>query len=176
MLKRGLLTLGSAASGLALAVAMASPAAAAPVVRAQPAAGCSSGWVTITNYAAHGLGIQGDGVNNPVHLTATPNCFQVIHQGSYTDPLTGAKYTTYEYQNGDGHCLWQNALVVELGGACTPGHPNEEFFGYFFVTGDGWIWDTVATGTGYYADSNTCGSGGEVVLDDYDQCPWWNFP
>ncbi len=176
MSRRGMLSLGSVAFGLALVVATASAAVAAPVVRAQAAAGCPSGWVTITNFAANGLGIRGDGVNNPVHLSATPNCFEVIHQGSYTDPLTGGTYTTYEYQNGDGHCLWQDDLVVELGGACAAGHPNEEFFGSLFVKGDGWIWHTAATGVGYYVDSDTCASGDEVTIDDYEQCAWWNFP
>lgn len=135
-----------------------------PAASASPAAGTCSG-VYIKNYET-GLFIEGGGVNQPVELTGDGNCFSQKYP--FPDPFGG---TGYEYQNGLGHCLWQDAGVIELGGACKAGHENEEFYGVNFVKSEGWQVSNMANGGYMYADT----SNGQVYLG-LGNDGLWNFP
>jgi hypothetical protein len=94
-----------------------------------------------------GLYISGNGVNEPVTLQSTGNCFSLYNSFPYTivSPLTGKEVTTtvYQYQNGDGHCLWQNdtSFELELGVACNASDTSEDFFGIPGSNADygGWL-------------------------------------
>lgn len=143
--------------------------------------------VNITSSPAEGLAIAGNGVNKPATLKITGNCFNLYNEFHYSE--NGLTYTGYEYQNGEGHCLWMNqtSYVLELGVACNATDPAEQFFGYQYVGGLGWLWGNVAaanTGLIYYVDSPPignsvgCTNGAEVQLvsSAYAVCDYWNFP
>jgi hypothetical protein len=166
-------------------LALAVPAAIAALVVAVPAASAAPAATGhralaqdceyISNLDSGGLEIAGNGVNQPVRLVDPPgNCFTLHNK------FTWEGYTTYEYQNGDGHCLWQDAGVIELGGACAANHPNEEFFG---IPGSqskygGWLISEVHDGTGSYMSTYPgCGidTNVDMVLGG-GNCPFWNFP
>jgi hypothetical protein len=127
------------------------------------------------------LEIAGNGVNKPVTLTTAPaNCWNLYNK--FTVPYGTTVYTGYEYQNGDGHCLFDNGGVIDVGAACKVGHPNEEFFA---IPGSqkeygGWLISDVTRGPSVYmaaqdnADGN-CGAGDIVDFAD-DACNTWNFP
>jgi hypothetical protein len=164
-----------AAAAAAATLSFASVASAAPVTQATPAAqACPSGYFTISNNSPGGpFAIAGDGVNNPVYLAATGNCFE--HLYPFPSPIGG---TGYEYQNGYGHCLWWNGTVVgggfvELGAACKPGHPNEEFYG-ISLGGGGWTVGNVGSGGGVM-DPGYCGVASGVGFDSGSSCDRWNF-
>ena len=172
-------------------LALAVPAAAAAlVVGALPAASsaqaatapngsgvaASAGCVHISNYYSGGLQIEGNGVNNPVYLTS-PNgsCWNQVYPFTY--PSGGKTYSGWEYQDLSGHCLWQDAGVIEVGGACKAGHQNEEFFGYHLYPGQGWKVAVVADGTGFFMGSAGCSVGSQVkMVQGGDTCDLWNFP
>lgn len=162
-----------AAAAAAATLSFASVASAAPATQATPAAqACPSGWFTITNNSPGGpFPILGNGVNNQVTLWTTGNCFEKLFP--FTSPTGG---TGYEYQNGDGHCLWWNAGAdpgsVELGAACKPGHPNEEFYGISYGSG-GWLVGN--EGAASVMDPGYCGYGAYVTFDGGSSCDRWNF-
>jgi hypothetical protein len=127
--------------------------------------------------------IAGNGVNEPVSLTTAPgNCWNLYNKFSVVFGAT--VYTGYEYQNGDGHCLWGDGTTIEVGAACKVGHQNEEFFGDFYTEGAGWrVSDVTETpshymGAAIFTTTLACGVGSEVVLDPTDvlDCNYWNFP
>jgi hypothetical protein len=92
----------------------------------------------------------------------------------------GHTYTGYEYQNGDGHCLWNDGGTIELGAACQGAHTNEMFFGISLDQGIGWLIGNVTSGTGHYMAWPSCVGDGVVVRmvtsDAPANCPYWNFP
>lgn len=135
--------------------------------------------VNIVNYLGSGLvlaEIAGNGVNVPVTLQAPGNCFNLYNKFTFDG------YTGYEYQNGDGHCLWDNGGafgVIEVGAACKAGKASEEFFGTQFFQG-GWYVGNVAADDGpngviYFMDADSCGLGSNVYMDT-GYCIQWNFP
>lgn len=139
------------------------------VVRSGLVQGCEY----ISNEFANGLEIKGNGVNKPVSLAAAPgNCFSRYNFFTY------GKYSGWEYQNGDGHCLWNDGGVIELGAACQAGHPNEEFFGIDDAAGLGWTVGDETTGTSDVLNSTSCGSGPHVEMNSAATagCARWNFP
>jgi hypothetical protein len=129
---------------------------------------CPSGSFTITNHSASNLAIAGDGVNNPVFLEATGNCFHTLNK------FTWSGHTGYEYQNGDGHCLWNDGGTIELGAACKAGHTNEEFFGFDYVSG-GWVMGNVTDGSNDIMNAPDCAVGSEVTMGPTGICQLWNF-
>jgi hypothetical protein len=129
---------------------------------------CASGYAPLTNYDL-GLGITGNGVNEGVIVYGSGNCFEAVDHFTSTSGYGG-----YEYQNGDGHCLWQDAGLIELGSStCVSGHPNEQF--YSVKTTGGWLLYNVANGDGDMdADQAGCVSGTEIYIDGNDSCDVWN--
>jgi hypothetical protein len=125
----------------------------------------------ISNYYEFGLEIAGNGVNEPASLVAAPgNCFNLYNE------FTWDGYTGYEYQNGLGHCLWQDDGVIELGAACKANHENEEFFGAKYYSGVGWLVSNRFLGTGSYMYAPGCGTAElDFGLGGQD-CEYWNFP
>jgi hypothetical protein len=128
------------------------------------------------------LEIKGNGVNKPTTLTPAPgNCFDLYNEFSYDG------YTGYEYQNGDGHCLWDNGGTIDVGAACIAGHPKEEFYGISFTRGEGWTVGDVEEGPSVYLSvplvaispsELACPVSGEAVgmASGSDDCNLWNFP
>jgi|HubBroStandDraft_1064217.scaffolds.fasta_scaffold19707_3 hypothetical protein len=120
--------------------------------------------------------IAGNGVNEPVSLKSTGNCFTLMFP--FTDPYGK---TAYEYQNGDGHCLWDNGGTVEVGAACQNDHPREQFYGFDYQSGStgleggpGWmVSDMWEQNTWMYVQG--CSTGYEV-MGTYPDCDLWNFP
>lgn len=159
----GLLAL---AAGLAATVGGVAPAGAAtvapvahavqlapPTLAAPPP--CAAGYAPITNQA--GFAIAGNGVNNPVTIGATGNCFKPMDPNS-----CGSGCTSYCYQNGAGNALFNASGVMEVGGPChASGHPNEQILGAGFVSGQGWVLDSV--GDGNIIQPVVCGEGGSQV-------------
>jgi hypothetical protein len=125
----------------------------------------------ISNYYAFGLEIAGNGVNEPASLVAAPgNCFNLYNE------FTWDGYTGYEYQNGLGHCLWQDDGIIELGAACKADHPNEEFFGAEYFSSVGWLVSVVALGTGSYMYAPDCGTSELYMGLGAQDCEYWTFP
>jgi hypothetical protein len=131
----------------------------------------------IENYDL-GTEIKGNGVNATVSLTKPPgNCFDLYNEYSYK--ANGVTYTGYEYQNGDGHCLWVNtsSLHLELGVACKAGDVDELFFGVPGSDSEYGGWEVFAAAEPF--DYMYCGPGNEVSMapvDDILTCDFWNFP
>jgi hypothetical protein len=153
--------------------------AAKDTARTQPPPPCAANNVTIVNAPSGDYSIAGDGVNEGVELEAAGNCFTLHNKGTYTGVNGTADYTTYEYQNGDGHCLWQNNGIVEVGsGACVADHPNEEFFGIAYTSGEGWGWGNVArTDQDLVEGDDLCTVDSNVVIQSSNNgCEFWNFP
>jgi hypothetical protein len=180
-----------AAVVLAVPAASSPPSVAAPHVKAAAAA---DGHVTAVVHIVHrglvqdcvyikngfsGLDIQGDGVNHPVFLTTgTGNCFNLLNKFT-VGPFGTKSYTGYEYQNGDGHCLWDDGGTIELGAACQANHPNEEFYGVTYI--DWWTVSVVTADNPNVlmgTQGNNCIStegAGNVVMNS-GGCDGWNFP
>jgi hypothetical protein len=59
---------------------------------------------------ASGSAASCEGVNESAEATDNGNCFSLTFP--FKSPAGG---TGYEYQNGLGHCLWQDGGVVEVG-------------------------------------------------------------
>ena len=163
-----------AAAAAAAMLSFASVASAAPVARAAPSlTSCASGWFTISNAGLPGYAITGQGVNLPVLLTTSGNCFETLY------PFTYAGETGYEYQNGDGHCLWYDAGFgdeIQMGAACKPGHPNEEFYAIKY-SGGGWTVGNIGASLSDVMDAQYCQTGPSVVMDTAPApaCDKWNF-
>jgi hypothetical protein len=121
------------------------------------------------------LQIKGNGVNNPVTITTgTGNCFNLYNK--FTTPCGGTKVCTgYEYQNGDGHCLWDNGGTIELGAACQANHPNEEFYGVTYI--DWWTIADITEGPNVFMGTqySNCISTEHVIMGS-GNCNGWNFP
>lgn len=172
-----LLIVGAAVAAMpVLALATATTATAAP---GQPAAAvsaagkaaapppCASGYAPITNYNIANDGIEGEGVNEPVVVDPGGNCFKAVNHFTY-DSDNG-----YEYENGDGHCLWQDAGTIEVGANdCTAGHTNEEFVSVS-DGGPGWLLLNMANQNGY-VDAPSCEPGSYVEISENPVCPYWN--
>ena len=171
----GLLAL---AAGLAATVGGVAPAGAAtvapvahavqlapPTLAAPPP--CAAGYAPITNQA--GFAIAGNGVNQPVTIGATGNCFKPM------DPNNFGQGTSYCYQNGAGNGLWVNGSTIEVGGACqASGHPNQQFLGESFIAGEGW--GLASIGADYnFMQPVVCGEGGSQVHTpaSVGSCPRW---
>jgi hypothetical protein len=165
---RRLVQLAAVAAVAALPFAMAGGASASASHPAAPAVAppCAAGFSPITNQA--GGAIAGTGVNNPVNLQSTGNCFHA------ENPVTVSGGTAYEYVNGDNHCLWVNANTLEVGANdCISGHVNEEIVGELFISGQGWALQSVANGN--FLQPNVCGSIGTKVTTQASigSCPRW---
>jgi hypothetical protein len=145
-------------------------AAAAPGHAAAAAQTCAHIKSTSNQY------IDGNGVNARVTADSTGNCFTRPFSFTYH----GA--TGYEYQNGDGHCLWLNGDYLELGAACKANHPNEEFYGVPRSQSKygGWLVTSVEDGTNpqsFWAPENCQIDGQPVQMLPFDTCGgFWNFP
>lgn len=150
------------ATATAVAAHAAHIATAAPNAPPPP---CAAGYAPITSWNV-GQSITGDGVNVPVFLGAG-NCFQPLNHFTYQG------FSGYQYQNGDGHCLWLNGITVELGGACVAGHANEEFYGIAFVNGEGWTIANVGHQGGLMRPS-ACSDGSEVQILNSSSCVEWS--
>lgn len=150
------------------AFALAVPASAATTHTAALAAAppCAAGYAPITNWNT-GASIEGNGVNHPVFLASTGNCFKPLNKFTYSSE------TGYEYQNGDGHCLWVNGITVELGGACVAGHVNEEIYSDAYIPGEGWTLANVGTASGLIRPS-PCSNGSEVQVLNSSSCGAWS--
>ena len=200
MLKRRLLSLSASAitAGLVMALtalpATSTPAAAAPNAAGRAAATPQSRGVVhivhrglvqdcedITNWAAtksskETAAIAGQGVDYPVDLTDPGNCFNLYNEFYYS--YKGKTYTGYEYQNGDGHCLFNDGGTLEVGGACQPTDDEEQFFGIAYYSGTGWQWGVTADTTSYLVNANGCEPGSQVQMAQASvaSCSLWNFP
>jgi hypothetical protein len=199
MLKRRLLSLSASAitAGLVLALtalpATSAPAAAAANAAAPPGRGVvhivHRGLVQdcedITNWAAtinskETVAIAGQGVDVPVDLADPGNCFNLYNEFYYS--YKGKTYTGYEYQNGDGHCLFNDGGTLEVGGACQATDDEEQFFGIAYYSGTGWQWGVTADTTSYlvnaYQAGGGCGVGTLVEMTQVSvaDCSLWNFP
>ena len=204
MLKSRLLSLSATAisAGLVLALtalpATSAPAAAAANAAARAAAappgrgvvhivhrGLVQDCEDITNWAAsinskETVAIAGQGVDFPVDLADPGNCFNLYNEFYYS--YKGKTYTGYEYQNGDGHCLFNHDQTLEVGGACQATDDEEQFFGIAYYSGTGWQWGVTADTTSYlvnaYEAGGGCGLGTVVEMTQVSvaDCSLWNFP
>lgn len=180
VLKRRLLSLTAAAvtvvSASVLTALPATSASATTAAAASRDATAAGDCVYITDYQAsliegEQVGIAGGGVNAPVTLESPGNCFTLHYKNTFDG------YTTYEYQNGDGHCLWNNGGTLDVGAACKADHPNEEFFGYHYYSGLGWLWGNETAGDDLaYVNSPQCVIIAYVQISDNASCGLWNFP
>ena len=188
MLKRRLLSLTAAAimvvPATVLTALAATSASATTAVAASSQSTAAADCVYITDYPASlyagtEVGIAGNGVNKAVTLAdSLGNCF-TLHYPYTVKYSDGDTYTAYEYQNGDGHCLWDNGGTIEVGAACQAAHPREEFYGIKFTTGDGWTFGDVAEGPGAnMAAAYSCSPGYDVFMEPAgaQDCDYWNFP
>lgn len=124
-----------------------------------------------------GTYIAGNGVNRPVSLEDSGNCFNLYNEFTYDG------HTGYQYQNGDGHCLWVNetSLTLELGVACQAGLSIEDFYGTQYLSGYGWEVSNQAENSRHMFSTQCEGSG---LIDEVDMtsgstlaaCSSWNFP
>lgn len=136
----------------------------------------------ITNWAAtksSGVtaAIAGQGVDQPVQLSDPGNCFNLYNEFYYS--YKGKTYTGYEYQNGDGHCLFNAGETLDVGGACQPTDDEEQFFGIAYYSGTGWQWGVTADATSYFVNAfQSCDLGSEVQMTQVSvaDCSLWNFP
>lgn len=190
MILRALAVLSAAAIVSALAVSSATASTVEPAVTSHPNTTAATDCEYIENYADD-YGIAGNGVNTPVTLHTTGQCFTPMFEFSIsTYNVNGQAVTAngWEYQNGDGKCLWNDNGTIETGAACETGHPNEEFYG---IPGSqskygGWlvanVTDTPAGASitvvmGAKASSGDCGSvGNKVIMAGSGVCNLWNFP
>jgi hypothetical protein len=160
-----------AAVALAVPAASSAPPAAAPHVKAAAAAaGHANPLVHIVHrglakdcvYIQSGNTVEqikGGGVNLPVALANPPgNCFNLLNKFT-VGPFGTKTYTGYGYQNGDGHCLWDNGGTIDVGAACKAGHPNEEFFGVTLLPDGDWTVAVVTRGPNVLMTGSgpTCG-------------------
>jgi hypothetical protein len=126
----------------------------------------------------NGLEIKGNGVNNPVTISTPPgNCWNLYNE--FTVVYGTTVYTGYEYQNGEGHCLWDDGTVIDVGAACKAGHPNESFFGIVYIKGGGWVVGDVTEGPDYYMAAVGCSTSAPYVTMQSQYvlaCNIWNFP
>jgi hypothetical protein len=164
------LRIAAALVGVGLACTGMTAASAAPVHAAAKAAAaaCPAGYFRIQNYN-RALYISGNGVNNPVTLTATGNCWEAIFP--WPDPVGG---TGHEYQNGAGHCLWANGDNLDVGAACKAGHPNEQFYGSALYSA-GWTVE-LKNGSGSWCGDALNGPVTLASLSLDPTCFYWNFP
>jgi hypothetical protein len=139
----------------------------------------------ITNWAAsknsgETVAIAGQGVDQAVQLADPGNCFNLYNEFYYS--YKGKTYTGYEYQNGDGHCLFNHDQTLEVGGACQATDDEEQFFGIAYYSGTGWQWGVTADTTSYlvnaYEAGGGCGLGTVVEMTQVSvaDCSLWNFP
>lgn len=128
--------------------------------------------------------IAGAGVNRPVILVPadTPgNCFDLYNKFTYK-PGDGNTYTGYEYQNGDGHCLWDNDGTLDVGAPCKANKPTEEFYGIAYFKGGpnpGWtVGDEVGGPSFEMGGQGDCTFYEDVTMqyDEGASCILWNFP
>jgi len=179
-----------AAVMLAVPAASSPPSAAGPHVKAAAAAaghvtavvhivqrGLVQDCVAIQNWN-NGYSIAGNGVNNPVILTGGGNCFNLLNKFT-VGPFGTKTYTGYEYQNGDGHCLFDNGGTIDVGGACQANHPNEEFYGVSYV--GAWSVSVVAVDNPnilmatQFSNCVTPATSGHIVMGG-GGCNEWQFP
>jgi hypothetical protein len=172
-----------AAPAALAALVLAAPAASSAAPVAAHAKTVAADCETITNALSSpaNLSIAGGGVNHPVSLTSPGNCFSLPFHSSYKDPYNGETYTEYEYQNGDGHCLFDNGGTIDVGAACEANHPNEEFYGLSYDPGVGWLWSNVGADGVYgyqtVVASQGCGPGNVTMqIPTRADCQYWNFP
>jgi hypothetical protein len=170
-LRRRWLALGvpAALAALVFAALAASSAAAAAVPHVKNAARSSD--CEEIELGTTKLYIVGNGVNKPVSLSSTGDCFTLKYKFTY------AGNTGYEYQNQYGHCMFLNdtSFAIELGAACKDGDTSEMFFGYGYS--GGWYF-SVEYDEGdllMYAE-NSCDAGSGVAMGSSLQCIRWNFP
>ena len=139
----------------------------------------------ITNWdasitAGETVAIAGQGVDFPVDLAHPGNCFNLYNEFYYS--YKGKTYTGYEYQNGDGHCLFNDGGILEVGGACQATDDEEQFFGIAYYSGTGWQWGVTADNISYlvnaYEAGGGCGLGNPVEMTQASVafCSLWNFP
>lgn len=186
MLKRRLAILAAAAVTIGSATVLAALVVGSAPVPTTAAAVSSRSAAGVVRIAHRGLvkdcvhiedqdgpyNIQGQGVNNPVTLSAgSGSCFNLYNKFQVVFGTT--VYTGYEYQDLSGHCLWDNGGTIDVGGACRAGHPNEDFFGIEFVNGSGWEVGDVTRGPGVYM---TGAPSGDHVIMSSSFVTFWNFP
>ena len=200
MLKRRLLSLSASAITAGLVTALAAlPATSAPAAAAANTAGRAlaatqvrgvvhivrRGLVQdcedITNWGAsktdkETVAIAGQGADSPVDLADPGNCFNLYNEFYYS--YKGKTYTGYEYQNGDGHCLFNDGGTLEVGGACQATDDEEQFFGIAYYSGVGWQFGVTADATNYLVNANGCNLGSQVQMAQASvaSCSLWNFP
>ena len=142
----------------------------------------------IRNDLAGKIDIAGGGVNTPVKLVSPPgNCWNLYNEFYYSN--NGHTYTGYEYQNGDGHCLWDNFNTttnmgtIDVGAPCKALKTTEEFFAVSYGADLGWLWSVISAWPGpnggdFYVDAPGCSVNTQVVMDPVgdSSCQYWNFP
>jgi hypothetical protein len=142
------------------------PARAATIAKAAPAT-CTH----ITNVGA-GSEITGGGVNAPVTVTGSGNCFSAVFSGSSSEGNWN------EWQNGAGHCLFNNGGTLDVGAACAgSGHPNEEMLSPG-LSGGGNAFAAVSLVPNFWStEPHGCTEGSEVgnVNNLNGNCGTWLF-
>ncbi len=92
--------------------------------------------------------------------------------------------TGWQYQNGDGHCLWLNdtSYELELGVACNAGDDSEDFYGLYdshYVWG-GWLvsnaYSTALYTMGMEVACPASGVNVYMQLSPSQTRNLWNFP
>jgi hypothetical protein len=120
-----------------------------------------------------------------VELAFPPgNCFNVYNKFTLkiVSPITGntVTATAYEYQNGEGHCLWENEKsgVLELGTACKASDSVELFYVIPGSYLDSWTWTNVYEGRDAMVESQGCSPGSNVVISSTAiyACDYWKSP
>jgi hypothetical protein len=165
---------------MALGFPIATDAATQHVQASPDSTVCEAGYRLIVNYVAGNLGIQANGVGEPVTLNApdTGSCFETKYPFYFA--TSSGTFKGYEYQNESGHCLYANGSTLEITSACTDNNLQESFFGAFYGDdGPGWVWYNAYDYNGLdfnRVDARECDEGDQVTVDSDEICYLWNFP
>jgi hypothetical protein len=95
------------------------------------------------------LQIWDNGAYKVVELMLKPeSCWNLINKASVR--YGGTVYTTYEYQDLRGDCLWDDGGLILTSNVCTPGANYESFFGVHYyrsgADGPGWMFTDACWG------------------------------
>jgi hypothetical protein len=131
-----------------------------------------------------GMYVHSDGPAKPVTMEPVGSCYKPTFVGTTVYGTTVVN--VYTYYNQDDRCLYWDGSAREVYTATNANgcaaQPNEEFFGYKYISGSGWEWyndESASDGDGSVY-GYPCDNGGklleysDIIIDS--SCTNWNFP